>query len=111
MGDSWKVEDRVFAHWGDDGYYYPAVITKIKDDDIQILYDDTDGGEVWLTSDTIAEMSLTEGDDIECYWPDDETYYTAKVLKFEGDKIKVRYTEDDSEGWTEWENVRTWYEE
>jgi hypothetical protein len=101
--DSWKVGDRVFAYWDADGYWYPATITKIEDDDISIRYDD--GDEEVTTVEFLEELEVAVGDEVESWWSSDGLYYEAVVVELQADRIQVQY-DDNSTEWTNVGNLR-----
>ena len=106
--DYWSVDDRAFAYWEADEYYYPAIITEIEGDDIYIRYDT--GEEEWTTADYLAEMKVEVGDAVESKWSQDEAYYPAQIAETRGEQVRVTY-DDGNEEWTSLNNLRTWYEE
>ena len=106
--DYWSVNDRAFAYWEADEYYYPATITEIEGDDIYIRYDT--GEEEWTTADYLAEMKIEVGDAVEAKWSQDEAYYPAQVAETRGEEVRVIY-DDSNEEWISLSNLRTWYEE
>lgn len=99
----WKVNDRAFAYSLDDGYWYPAVITKISGEDISIRFE-CDDTEAVVTEDYLDELSLEAGDEVES--SDDEGYFYAAVVKqVKGNQILLEY-DDESTAWVDITDVR-----
>lgn len=106
---AYSVNNRVFAYSEDDEYYYPATITQIENDDINIRYDT--GEEEWTNSDYLAELKVEVGDETEGMWSEDGEYYTAEVMEVSGDQVRITWYDDGSEEWVSINTLRTWDDE
>ncbi len=96
----WKVDSRAFAYWEEDGYWYPATITQVDGDDIEICYDYDNEKEV-VTEDYLVELSVAEGDEVESWSAANESFYLATIKEIQGDRILVEY----ENGITEWTDL------
>lgn len=103
---AWHVNDRVFAYYEGDEYYYPATIKEVSGDDMLIVYDEA--SEEWTTADYLEPFGLRLGDDIECYYADDD-YYVATILNIRGEELEVEY-EDGTREWSTFTQTRYWHE-
>jgi hypothetical protein len=103
---NWQEGNRVFVYWDEDEYYYPATVTGVEAEEIHIRYDNDEEDQV--SDDYLIELSLYEGDAIECYWSEDDDYYAATIKQVDGERIQVEW-EDGSDSWTTISDVRVWY--
>jgi hypothetical protein len=105
---AWNADDRVFAYWEEDGYWYPATVLRVDGEQIDVRFDDDD--ELTLDPDYLDEFSVAVGDGVENQSAEDDAYYEAEVLEVKGDRVKVKY-EDDSTEWTTLASLRIASEE
>ena len=106
---SFSVNDRVFAYWEADEYYYPATITEIDGDSIYIRYDD--GNEEWTESDYLSDLAVEVGEKVEAMWSEDERYYYAEVLAVKGEQVQVAWYDESGEEWVAMSALRSWDDE
>lgn len=102
--ETWKVNDHVFAYWEDEGYWYPAIITGINGEDIDVRFDGYEE-EATLGADYLDELSVEIDEEVESWWENDESYYSARITDIKGEQIQVEY-EDGSSEWTDISNLR-----
>ncbi len=96
-GEEWEVGERAFAYWDEDGYYYPATVTSVDEDDIAVRFDD--GATATLAWEDLEELILDVDDEVESKSSKDDTFYPAVVVSIDGEKVQVEY-EDGSQEWT-----------
>jgi hypothetical protein len=101
---TWKVNDRAFAYWEEDGYWYSATITKINDDEITVRFD-CDGAEEVVWDDFLDELAISVDDNVECLSAEDEEYYDAVIKQVKGNQILVEF-EDDTTEWVDFSKLR-----
>jgi Tumour suppressor p53-binding protein-1 Tudor/Agenet domain len=106
--DVWSVDDRVFAYYEDDGYWYPATITAVNEDEVEITYDD--GSAETTTPDYLDELDVAVGDPVESLWAADGLYHESQIVDISGDRIQVEY-DDGSLEWTDIGHLRVAAEE
>jgi hypothetical protein len=87
-------DDRVFARWQEDGYWYPAVVVLVQDGRYHVRYDD--GTERALGRGEVMGYQVTASDPVQVNWRDGGKYYPARVLRRDHQKYRVRYS-DNSE--------------
>lgn len=96
----WGEGDRVFAYWEEDGYWYPATIDSTDDDGIYVIWDyEDESDDTALSEDSVDELQVWVGDDVEAWWEEDEQYYPAKVIAVNGDQVQVEY--EDGTAWVD----------
>ncbi len=106
--EGWEPDDRVFAYWEPDGYFYPATVVEVTDDNVSVRYDD---GEEEVTDESYLEdLAVEVGDYLENRSSEDDLYYAAEVVDIQDDKIQVKY-EDESTEWTDVSTLRVQAEE
>lgn len=101
----WMEGDRVWAYWDGDEYWYPATITSTDDDYYYITFDD-ENEEIQMDEDSLDNLYVEEGDEVEAWWEDDEQYYPATVLAVKDDSEEVQVEYEDGTQWTELTNLR-----
>ena len=93
MGNRKQKRKAIFARWAADGYYYPAVIEEVNENQAYIRF--LGGTEDWISMDDIVELSdayatmQLEGD-----WENRGGYYTCTVTDSSNSSLTVQYDED-----------------
>ncbi len=91
----WRPGDRVLAPWEPD-FLYPGTVVYVGKRGLVIEYDDGDEG--YVPESTLRPLQIQVGSQVQVRRdPDVNRYYWAEVLAVDGEIIRVRYSEDDSE--------------
>jgi FKBP-type peptidyl-prolyl cis-trans isomerase 2 len=101
----WYPGDRVLANWMPEPFFYPATVTDVTDDGI-ITVDYLDGDQAMLVPGQVLPFEVNEGDHVFVRREDGKLYFPAVIETVDGDRIVVRYEEDDFREDTGVERVR-----
>jgi hypothetical protein len=93
-----EVGCRVFGRWSPDGYWYPGTVKAIKDGKYLLGFDDHD--KAWLDEDDVVGYQPTFGDHIEGDWLGKGKFYGGKIVKRNGEKVRIEYDDGDVEDTT-----------
>jgi hypothetical protein len=104
----WNEDDRTFAFWDEDEYFYPATIVTIEGDDIFVRFDT--GEEEWTDADYLEVYLVEAEDQVECKSAKDNLFYDVVVLNADGDRVEVEYDDGTTE-WTTLNRLRFFVEE
>ncbi len=92
----WKVGDQVFAYWPEDDYWYPATVTGLDGEQVEVRYED--GTEEATTSEYVFDLDINPGDEAESLRSDVNEYSPAMVVNVNEDQVQVQYPD----GFNEW---------
>lgn len=88
---AWSTGDYVWAYYDDD-YWYPAEITGFDEDGGIVVTYLADELKAALDEDSLNDLYLDIGADIEVWWHDDEAYYPATILNITDDgQVEVEF--------------------
>jgi hypothetical protein len=93
---AWKVSDRVLANWVPEPFFYPAVVTGIRDDGIiSVAYEDGECADVLPGQ--VLPLELKVGAPVFARWQLGPAYYPAVIAEIRGDDLRVRYDDGSEE--------------
>ncbi|HVS34502.1 MAG TPA: agenet domain-containing protein [Gemmataceae bacterium] len=96
--DAKEVGCRVFGRWAPDGYWYPGTVKEKKDGKYLVRFDDSD--KAWLDENEVAGYQPTFGDHIQGNWLGKGIFYSGRVAKRNGEKVRIEYDDGDVENTT-----------
>ncbi|MCS7015206.1 MAG: hypothetical protein RMJ19_10280 [Gemmatales bacterium] len=91
----WQVGDRVLAPWEPD-FLYPGTVAHVGRRGVVIEYDDGDEG--YVPESVLRPLRLEVGSQVQVRRdPEVNRYYWGEVLAVQGERVLVRYSDDDGE--------------
>jgi hypothetical protein len=94
----------VLANWSYDDFWYAGKIEKTSHDQYFVRFYDNEGE--WLTTENLTILYLGEGDQIFCKAENSLVYKLAEIGKVDGEKVFVKYIEDNVTEWSGISNIR-----
>lgn len=94
----YSVGQLVFARWAPDGHWYPGRVTRIENEDYDILFDD--GETATVDKRGISYHTVTEGSRVEGDWLGGGLYYSGTITHRRGNAIHIVYDDGDEEDTT-----------
>lgn len=91
----WRIGDRVLAPWEPD-FLYPGTVVYVGKRGLVIEYDDGDEG--YVPESTLRPLQIEPGSQVQVRRdPGVNRYYWAEVLAVLSERVRVHYSEDDSD--------------
>jgi hypothetical protein len=106
-GRAWRVGDRALAPW-EPIFRYVGRIDELRDGRAFICFDDGDSG--WFAVDALLPFELTIGQTLHVRRDNQNAYYPAELLEWDGDEIRVAF-EDGGQEWHPVARMRIFQEE
>jgi hypothetical protein len=94
----------MLANWSYDDFWYAGKIEKTSHDQYFVRFYDNEGE--WLTTENLTILYLGEGDQIFCKAENSLVYKLAEIGKVDGEKVFVKYIEDNVTEWSGISNIR-----
>ncbi len=91
-----QLGDEVYAPWGEDGFWYPAVLVGFDGDSAHVAYLDGDENDVPVSS--LRRGILSPGMTVNVNWKGQRKYYQATVRQRLAQAVLVDY-QDGEHGW------------
>lgn len=98
------VGQRVLANWKYDEFWYTGSVEQIDGEKYFVKFDDNDGE--WVLREQLTPINLGKGSRVFSKKDGELVYKIAEVGDVDGERILLRYFEDNKTEWNELRNIR-----